>query len=461
MGIERHGRRERERRGSRNAARCGLLACCIAACVAGRAYADDPETLLWEQQRAAEAAAEDSWSERETATGSWFGARPALAERGVEVFGGYTVDVLGNTTGGEKRSAVAAGLLDLGLQADLERLVGWPGGAFRAAVFHLTGDDASQLLVGNLFTLSNIAGPSGWRLYELWLEQSFFEGRLAIQGGQLATDAEFAASEHAALFVDSTFGWPAFLAANLPPGASAFPMGTAGARVAFAPAPWIMVDAAVLEGDPLLQDTDASGFEWDPDEDAGTFLVNELHLRWNQEDVAAGGAGELGVGLWYHWWDFPSPDPLRDDEYSGNYGVYAVVDQMLWREDAMAAAGDPAVGHQGLAGFVRVAGSAYDRSVVGAYADAGLTYRGLFPTRDDDVFGVAFAYARITRAARSAIAFDGLDPARGEWLVEATYEARLLPWLSLQPDLQVVIDPGATTSRSTAVVVGMRAAITF
>ncbi len=444
------------------AARGGLIAGWLAALAAGVAQAQDPGALIRAQEISAESDSSEAWSRRETATGSWLGARPALAERGVEVSGGYTVDVFGNTTGGTKRSAVAAGLLDLGIEADLQRLVGWPGATFRATAFHLAGDDASAVLVGNLFTLSNIAGPSGLRLYELWLEQSLFDGQLSAQAGQLAADVEFAAPEHGALFINATFGWPAFLSANLPGGAPAFPMGTAGARLSYSPADWIMVDTAVLQGDPLLQDPDADGFEWDSGEDAGTFVVNELHLRWNADEPASGRGGELGAGLWYHAWDFPSPDPLSTEEYSGNYGAYVVVDQMLWSETGPPDSFSPdARPRQGLAGFLRAAWSPHDRSVINFYTDAGLTYRGLLPSRDDDVCGVAFAYAALTGGARAALALADAEPARGEWLVEATYEARLLPWLSVQPDLQIVIDPGATTSLETAVVVGTRVAITF
>lgn len=398
----------------------------------------------------------------EGATGDWFGVRSMLSERGIEFEGGYAFEVLGNVRGGIERGAAPAGLLELALTADLERSIGWPGASLRASGFHLVGDDASVDLVGSLFTVSNIAGPSGWRLYEAWLDQSLFDGLVSIRAGQLAADAEFAASEHAGLFLDATFGWPAFLYANLPAGAPCFPMGTLGARLAIHPADWLTVDGAVLQGDPLFQDADSNGFEWDGDEDAGIFFVNEIHASWNGGEGPDALAGRAGVGVWTHFFDVPNADPLSDDTYPRNYGVYVVLDQSLWLESGDGGSpGSHAGAPQGLAGFVRVAGSPSDRSVIALYGDAGLVYRGLLPGRDEDVVGIAFAYGGVTRGARSAIELEGLDPANAEILVEATYEARLLPWLAIQPDLQVVIDPGATTSVDPAVVVGARLSVAF
>jgi porin len=55
-----------------------------------------------------------------------------------------------------------------------------------------------------------------------------------------------------------------------------------------------------------------------------------------------------------------------------------------------------------------------------------------------------------------------------ETVVEATYQYQVAPWWTLQPDLQVVVNPGAgipsTLSRkplNNAVVAGVRATITF
>ena len=68
----------------------------------------------------------------------------------------------------------------------------------------------------------------------------------------------------------------------------------------------------------------------------------------------------------------------------------------------------------------------------------GLNYKGLIPTRDNDVLGVAFAYGHLNNNPQGN---DGSSNPGYEMVFEATYQIVLTPWLSFQPDLQYVIAP--------------------
>jgi porin len=46
-------------------------------------------------------------------------------------------------------------------------------------------------------------------------------------------------------------------------------------------------------------------------------------------------------------------------------------------------------------------------------------------------------------------------------VIEFTYQARITPWLVVQPDLQYIINPGGTTDLNNALVIGGRASLTF
>ena len=101
-----------------------------------------------------------------------------------------------------------------------------------------------------------------------------------------------------------------------------------------------------------------------------------------------------------------------------------------------------------LGAFARLSGSPADRNLVSLYADAGLNGKGFLPGRPDDTAGLSFAYTRISSAARTAhhANHNGLQtpyPIRSnEMLVEATYQAQVVPGFTLQPDFQYVIRPG-------------------
>lgn len=106
---------------------------------------------------------------------------------------------------------------------------------------------------------------------------------------------------------------------------------------------------------------------------------------------------------------------------------------------------------QGLGAFLQFGTNSKNVNEVNLYAGGGLNYRGLIPGRDQDEVGLAFAQARIN---------DNLVDAGGrndyETTIEATYKAQITENISLQPDLQYVINPGAISGVEDVFVVGIR-----
>jgi porin len=163
----------------------------------------------------------------------------------------------------------------------------------------------------------------------------------------------------------------------------------------------------------------------------------------------------------------PSSDG-RARNHTGSFGFYGIVDQMLWRA--------PGGEGRGLAGFARLAGAPEDRNLVSLYADAGLTYKGPFERRGNDVAGISFAYAAISDTAagldKDARSLTGSGrPVRDyEAVIELTYQMALAPWWIVQPDLQYVFHPGggaATVDQPDAArirdaaILGLRTSIKF
>jgi porin len=440
----------------------------------------------------------DPWWKWDYGTGDWFGMRTALEDEGVEISGGYTTEGWGNTTGGLKRGAVYTGLLDFGATIDLEKLVGWKGASVSTTWLWLSGRDASEDLVGNFLTISNIAGFNTLRMLELWFQQDFFEpgddrpAGLSIRVGQLTADSEFVISDYGALFTNGTFGWPAFLYTNIPEGGPGYPMGTLGIRVAVNPWEWMTLQSAVFQGNVFAQNVNRHGFKWDLKSDEGYFWINELQVRWNQDTKAL--PGQAKFGAWFHTADFADPFfdedgvPLVDADSSGNpethswnYGFYWILDQMLYREPGRESEPPTSLGKdgksvssskeskqveeepskQGLGWFGRIAFEPQDRNFVGFYFESGLVYTGLIPTRDEDQVGVGFVYAQLTNGARKTLELEGSRGVGAEMVLEFTYKAILTPWLNIQPDAQFIINPGATQDLNNSFIIGMRASVNF
>lgn len=460
-----------------------LLACLASLGVVGSICAQSTEELIKAQERDSAAPGQGAWWEWNTATDDWLGSRTSLEEKGLEIFGGYTSELWGNTTGGHKQGTVYTGLLDLGANLDLEKLVGWQGASVSTTWLWLSGRDASEDLTGNFLTISNIAGFNTLRMLELWFQQNLLEDKISLRLGQLTADSEFVISDYAGTFINGTFGWPAFIYTNLPAGGPGYPMGTLGIRLAITPVDWLTFQSAVFQGNVYEQNVNRHGFRWRLDGENGFLFFNEAHVRWNHRDDSTGLPGQAKAGTWIQTGQ--SADVLAESTNSGNYGWYFILDQMLYRElsvESAAPLGAPADGKstldakesksfkpqvaleksdQGLGWFGRIAFTKEDRNFVNFYFDTGLTYKGLISTRDEDTLGVAFAYAQLGNTAQNALIEKGSIGVGAEMVLEVTYQCQVTPWLVVQPDLQYIINPGGTQDLGDALVIGGRVSIIF
>jgi porin len=132
-----------------------------------------------------------------------------LAEWGVALSATYIGEALGNASGGIRRGAVYEGRFDFGVDVDLDKAVGWSGATFHANVYQIHGNGLSRDYIGNLMLVSGIEALPATRLYEFWIEQSLFGGKLLVKVGQQPSDIEFIDSKYDDIFVNSALGWPA------------------------------------------------------------------------------------------------------------------------------------------------------------------------------------------------------------------------------------------------------------
>lgn len=433
------------------------------------------------------AAVEPGLFAQETLTGDWGGARKKWQEAGVELGITDIAEMLSNPVGGIRQTTIYDGLLTLSLKIDLEKRANWPGATFYTDAYQISGRGLSRSGIGNLLTASTIEALPSTRLHDLWLQQGFIEGKASLRAGQIAFDDEFYISQYSASFINSTFGCPDILAADLPSGGPCYPFATPGARLWTAPTGGWSLSAAAFNGnpappgpgDPQVRNPSGTNFLIG---EGGWLLLAEAAYQFDMAADASGPLSGVKLGGWYHSAIFPDQRrdtlgrSLADPESSGiartrrsNFGLYVVADKILWQP--------PGALTQGLAGFLRVGGVPPNRNLISLEVDAGLTYKGLFPRRELDILGIAASYARIgssdRRLDRELILLTGMDqPVRDhETVLEITYQASLAPWWLLQPDLQLLFHPGghianpaaAPTARPipNALVLGVRSVVTF
>jgi len=437
------------------------------------------------------------------------GLRSRLEQAGLRFTFTYYGDAFANPIGGVTQGPGFDGRFGVIVDADLEKLAGWSGASFHASIHEIHGTQFSATNLQNLALVSGIEAPPSLRLFNLWIEQKL-SSETNLRFGQFSAAQEFLVSQTAALFVNSTFGWPMLPAQDLPSGGPAYPEATPGARLTWSPTDQITLRAAIFNGDPagpgagnpVSRDPYGLAFRVnDP-----PLLIAEFAYAYNQGKAAAqenphqegGGSppsqgkaaaaptastglpGTVKIGAWLHTGQFADQrfnatggllaasgaPPLQ---HSGDYAVYGMVDQMLWRSRGS--------GSGEIDAFVRAVTTPGDRNPIDLYLDGGLTYKGLIASRPDDSVGLGLAYGRISPQAaaydRDVVAITGMAmPIRDyEAAIEVTYQRQLATNWSVQPDVQYVVHPGGHVSNPrdpsgatvipNALVLGLRTILKF
>jgi porin len=383
-----------------------------------------------------------------------------------------------NTLGGGQRGTSYNGLTIAKFDADLDKLAGWSGAEFFISAFDIRGHGPSRALVGNLQAVSNIEAAPSLKLYDLWLDQSLFDGKLSLRVGQEGANDELMTTAYAGLFLNSSFGYPALLAVDLPSGGPNYPLATPFARAQWKASDRVTAVAALYTGDPAppgagdpqLRDRNGTAFRLDD------HALGFAELWYSPEPNASVNLPTTyKLGAWYasdHFADrrfdqggLPLANPLSTGvarRHAGDWAWYGIVDQKLWQS--------PDSKEQGIGAFLQVMGGPGDRNLADLFIEGGMNWFGPFAPRPDDAFGLAFAYLGISPAAQAysrdlvALGRAASALAGNETVLEATYTAPVTNWLTLQPDLQYVINPGVGLASPfggralpNALVIGVRA----
>ncbi|WP_179402158.1 carbohydrate porin [Burkholderia guangdongensis] len=461
-----------------------------AADASGAAGAPAPAATASDATAPASAPAPTGFWDRSNLLGNMGGVRDRLGDAGITLNLTETSEYLNNVSGGTRRGGAYDGLSQLGVSVDTSKAIGLPGGTFNVSALNIHGTNLTQRNLALLQTASGIEADATTRLWELWYQQAFANGNVDVKVGQQSLDQEFMTSQYAATFVNATFGWPVLPSADMPAGGPAYPLSALGVRLRVKPSDAWTVMAGVFDGNPAgrrdgdPQRFDAHGTNFDLR--SGALVIGEVQYALNappadpKAPAPAGLPGTYKFGVWYQSQHF---DDLSNDtngaslanpasngipaSHRGDYGFYAVADQMVWRPSADS---PRAVGV-----FARVIGAPGDRNLVDLGVNAGVTLKAPFAGRDNDVAGLAVGYAKVGSHARALDGAIGTYTTPGypvrtaETVVEATYQFQVTPWWQIQADLQHVFRPSGGIPNPNAsgarigdeTIVGARTTITF
>ena len=354
----------------------------------------------------------------------------------------YTADVTGVVSGGLARRGRLLDNLEIGADLDLEKAVGWKGGSAHVLVLNNSGGMPNED-AGTAQGVDNIeVSRQRARLFEAWVQQSFAGDKASVLAGLYDLNSEFYANDSAGLLIAPAFGIGSELAATGPNGPSIFPSTALAVRLKWAPREDVYVQAAALNasagvlGDPGGVDTSF---------DHGALLIGEA--GWS-------GAGKLAVGAWRYT---DRQDDIRDLDPAGGparrnaQGAYLLAEHPL---DARTEGPRRAVA------FARLGVSDGDTTDFSGGWQAGILIQQVFASRPDSALSFGANQAWFSGKARANAIDAGAPLRRSESALELTYADTFGP-ITLQPDLQYVINPAGDENIGHAFVAALRVSVGF
>ena len=358
---------------------------------------------------------------------NWRGQRQALADGGFDIEFLLTLEGVQNVSGGVARSSRGLLNLDLIIESEGKALGLSEQGALHAHFLGNAGGNPTEM-IGDIQATSNIEAANTVKLYELWWQQRSSDDRLAWLFGLHDYNSMFSALDTASLLMNSSFGISPDISQVTP---SIFPTTSLALMMSFYADQGAYFHVAAYDGVP-----------GDPGDYHGTHVILKsndgifyaLEGGYQNEDVGT----KLGLGGWFRTTDFEAD--FSGQSYSDNSGAYLI--------------GETPLGDH-WAGFFQLGHANKNRNQVGDYGGAGLTYSNWLMANDAVGFGLA--------CANSSTAYRNANPTMDDYemAIECTYAFSPTPWLTLQPDIQFIQNPGMDAAIKDAVALALRAYIAF
>ena len=407
------------------------------------------------------------------------GLRGALKTAGVdfdvEYINYYHNIVSGNASRGQDNDW---GRIRFTMDVDFSKLAHLDGLSFHFSAINQSGANIGRTL-GSYSNPDNLASSQSTRVDTYWLQQKLFDGVVVLRLGQLAQQDDYGVQEYASSFVMEPLG---FAFGNLFDNVTATfdPASKPGFELRVYPYGGFYAKSMVQAGDPdPYGDHDHHGLNFsldghgvvaseigyrqkeissNPSEPATTAKDDKGTINASAEGIKTLLEGDLPslyrIGVYNSFADYP--DASHRQIVRGNYLVYAMVNQSVFRE----AHSGPGL-MRGLDVFGGLDYSPQDVSLAFLQVTGGLRYTGLFPTRGRDTLGLGVAYTEFSRRFNTPGSLLANGRYTSETALEINYIYRITRLLSVQPFAQYYLNPGGTGRREDALLLGFGSKVVF
>jgi porin len=399
----------------------------------------DPETLSGGDSH------ELSRPDRRYLFRDWRGERRRLEEKGVDFDLQYLSDSLWNLKSQQPARAAIWNRVRGTVDIDLGRLIHHDGWYFHATALWQGGGNMGTYL-GLISSPSGISSANTFRLDSWWIEKRWLDERVSVRAGQFAGQDFYGAQHDAASFIFEPMG---YALDNLSNTFESFdPPSTPAAEIRVAPFRWLYVKSMVLAAS-------ASPFSYNPTGLVPQFRgspmsVSEIGVSpgtkassvraFDNVESRKGYSGLYQFGAAYNPARFVNS--IEDLSRHGNYLLYGMASQALWRVDRKEATG--------LDATLAYDWSPSDVNQNNRLLTAGLRFNEPLPLPLHNT--ISFGYVQ------NSLSPQFLSSGAAAWKAERGFECnglfQVTPILLLQPVIQYYEDIGGRRGR--AVVFGFR-----
>jgi carbohydrate-selective porin OprB len=382
--------------------------------------------------------------------GDWGGVRPRLLERGVKLDLHYISDSLWNIKSPQKERLASLNRVRGTVDIDLGKLVSLQGLSFHATAVWQAGANMGSYL-GLIANPSGIASMNTFRLDSWWFEKHWLNNRIAARVGQFAGQDSYGDQNFGKSFVFEPISGSLD---NLSNTFESFdPPSTPALEIRVVPIHNFYVKSMVLAEDRSPFSNNPTGLV--PQFRGTPVSVSEIGFTPGKnalstvptDNVASrkGYSGLYQFGASYNPGKFTVPTSAT--ARSGNYLLYWIASQAVWRADPEEAKGLDAT-------------LSYDWSPTSINRDytmltAGLRFNEPLPLKIHNTMSLGYV--------QNSLSTQFLPPAMGGWKTERGVEfnalLNVLPMIVLQPVIQYYANVGAGAQR--AVVLGFRTKVEF
>ena len=410
-------------------------------------------------------------------SGDWGGTRTELLDKGYDFSLDYVGEVAGNLKGGynNDKTARSSDQFALGVKMDLEKILGWHDAEFKLAITersgrNLSNDRISDPRAGQFSSVQEVWGRGQtWRLTQMWVKQTYFDGKLDLKAGRFGPGEEFNSFpcdfQNLAFCGSQVGNWVGSIWYN-------WPVSQWALRAKYNLTPEFFAQVGVFEQNPSNLET-GNGFKLSGSGTKG--MIRPVELVWAPR--VNGLPGEYRLGYYY---STAKADDIYEDvngqpqgltgadpkSHSSKHGWWVVAQQQVTAHNGDA--------NRGLSLFANFTVHDKATNVVDNYQQVGMVYKGAFDSRpkDDIGFGVARIHVNddVKKRAQQLNGVSGIDDyndmgfvpiQRTEYNAELYYGVHVTNWLTVRPNLQYIRHPGGVSEVDNAVVAGLKIQSSF